>query len=73
MRKNQEEKYKQTIIRLHGALKRITKYQTPKQMRRSSDRDWGLPFEECIVMAYENIQQEAESAIKGVRIPKGSQ
>ena len=55
---------------MYRALKRITKYQTTDQMRRSSDRDWGLPYEECLGMAYENIQGEAKTALKGVRKPQ---
>lgn len=59
-----------TIARLYDALKRITQYDTPGRLRRSSEKDWGVDFEEAIEMAYENIQEEAKRAIKGVRRPK---
>jgi hypothetical protein len=59
--------------RYYDALKRITEYQTPARMRRSSEKDWGLPFEEHLEYAYENIQQEAKTAILGRRRPAGKQ
>ncbi len=57
--------------RMYDALKRIAHdYQTPAQLRRSCSRDYGLAAQEAIEMAYENIQGEAKSAIKGVRRPE---
>lgn len=53
-------------------LERIAKgYQTPDQLRRSSQREWGLDYEEALEYAYDNIQQLAKNAIKGLRKPKG--
>lgn len=52
------------------ALKRITRYQTVEQLRRKSQSDWGLPFEEALEYAYENVVQEARNAVKGKRRPK---
>ncbi len=61
-------------LRLYTALKVIAKaYQTPAQIRRTSEKKWGLPYCEALEYAYENIQQEARNAIKGVRIPKPKQ
>ncbi|WP_186095650.1 hypothetical protein [Burkholderia gladioli] len=61
-------------LRLYTALKVIaTAYQTPAQIRRTSEKKWGLPYCEALEYAYENIQQEARNAIKGVRIPKPKQ
>lgn len=57
-------------LRLLHTLKRIAAYDTPERMRRSSQKDWGVEFEECMEMAYENIQQEAKRAIRGVRVVK---
>ena len=54
----------------YDALKRITLYQTPERLRRASEKDWGLGFEEAIEYSYENIKQEAKDAIKGKRRPK---
>jgi len=56
--------------RYYDALKRITLYQSPDRMHRSSEKDWGLSFEETLEYAYENIQQDARRAIKGKRRPK---
>jgi hypothetical protein len=58
------------FARMHGALKAITKYQTPDQLRKSSRKDWGVELEEALEMAYENIQETAKDGISGVRLPK---
>ena len=55
----------------YDALKKIASdYQTSTQLRRNSERQYGLPFEEVIEMAYDNIQGIAKAAIKGKRRPK---
>ena len=55
-------------IMLH-ALKKIAKgYQTPDQLRRNAEKEYGLDYEESLEYAYENIQSLAKSATKGVRI-----
>lgn len=57
------------IAIMYNALKQIAKeYQTPKQLRHDSEKDWGVGFEEALEMSYENIQQTASQAIKGVNI-----
>lgn len=49
-------------------LKRIAKgYQTTEQLRRGSEKQYGLEYEEALEMAYENIQVEAETASKGLK------
>jgi hypothetical protein len=55
-------------IKLLATLKRIAAYDPPERLRRNSGKMWGLDFEEAIEMAYENMQQEAKSAIRGVRV-----
>ena len=57
-------------LRYYEALKRITRYATVDQLRRGSEKDYGLPFEEALEYAYENIKNEAEAAIKGKRRPR---
>lgn len=58
-------------IRFYDALKQIAKgYQTPAQLRRSAEREYGIDAGEAIEMAYENIQELAARAIKGVRIKR---
>jgi uncharacterized protein (UPF0147 family) len=50
------------------ALKKISKdYQTPSQLRKNADKQYGLGYEEAIEMSYENIQSEAAFASKGVK------
>lgn len=54
-------------------LRRIVReYQSAARLRRMSERDFGLPFEEVLEMAYENIQMEAAQAIRGKHRPKVS-
>lgn len=50
-----------------NALKKIKAYQSPSKLRKDSERDWGLGFEEAIEMAYENIQNDAAFACKGIK------
>ena len=40
------------------------KYQTIKQLRRNCEKDYGLPFEEALEMAYENAIDEIEALRK---------
>ncbi|MCK9627706.1 MAG: hypothetical protein M0R37_03840 [Bacteroidales bacterium] len=61
-----EKQRKQFNIMLN-ALKTIKAYQSPRQLRKESLKDWGLDFEEAIEMAYENIQNEACSSCKNVK------
>lgn len=44
----------------YDTLKRIAKgYQTPDQLRRNSERDFGCRYHEALEMTYENLQMEA--------------
>lgn len=54
----------------YDALKRITKYQTVQQLRRNSEKEYGLSFEEALEYAYENVKEEAIRVIKGKQRPK---
>jgi hypothetical protein len=56
--------------RFSEALRRITAYMTPEQLRRRSEKEYGLSYNEALEMAYENIQGEAQAALKGYRRPK---
>lgn len=56
--------------RLYDALKRISKYMNPEELRRVSEKKYGLDGDEAIEMAYENVLNEARSAIKGLRRPE---
>ena len=56
--------------RMYDALKRIARgYQAPDQLRRNSERQYGLDYAEALEYAYENMQQDAKNAIKGLRRP----
>lgn len=49
-------------------LKKISKqYQTPAQLRKGSQGEYGIDFEEALEMSYENIQNEAAFGCKGVK------
>jgi hypothetical protein len=55
----------------YDTLKRIAKgYQTPDQLRRNSERDFGCSFSDALEMTYENLQNDAARAIHGKRRPK---
>lgn len=61
------EKQKLQFNLMLNALKKIKAYQSPEKLRKDSEKDWGLDFEEAIEMAYENIQLDATFACKGVK------
>lgn len=56
--------------RMYVALQRIAAYQSVSRLRRSSNKDWGMDFEEALEMAYENVLQEAKNGLKGIRKPR---
>ena len=55
--------------RLYDALKLITQYDPPRQLRHAAERHYGLEYEEVLEMAYENIRDEAKAAIRGMKRP----
>lgn len=64
MNKKQAERFN----RMRDTLRRIAmEYQTPDQLRRSSNKQWGLDYQEALEYSYENVQQEARAAIRGIR------
>lgn len=64
MTKNQIQQFN----KMRNALIRINKgYMTPDQIRRCTDKEYGLSYEDSLEMAYENLQSEAKEAVKGVR------
>lgn len=61
-------KQKQQFNFMLATLKKISKgYMTPDQLRKNSEKMYGLEFEECIEMTYDNIQSDAAQACKNVR------
>lgn len=51
-----------------ATLKKIAKgYMTPAQIKRHSEKMYGLDAEETLEMSYENIQDDAASAMKGIK------
>jgi len=55
-------------MRYWKALKRMSKYMTPAQIRR--DSGMGLDYREYLEMAYENLREEAIIAIRRRKPPK---
>ena len=43
------------------------KYMTTNQIRKQSEKDYGLDYGEALEMAYENVQSIAKEAVKGVK------
>jgi hypothetical protein len=64
MTPKQTDQFNNMLITLRMIAK---EYQTPAQLRRNSGRQYGLEYEESLEMAYENIQEAAKTAIKGVK------
>jgi hypothetical protein len=65
--KTQQKQFNQ----MRSALITISKgYQTASQLRKSATKQFGLDYEEVIEMSYENIQNTAAQAVKGVKILK---
>lgn len=61
------QKEKQQFNKMRRALKEIASYQSPDKLRRESQKDWGLDYEEALEMAYENVISTAKYASKGIR------
>ena len=57
-------------LRYWEALKRITNYQSITHLRLHSERDWGLPYQEALEMAYENVLEEARQAVGRRKMPR---
>lgn len=55
--------------RFYAALKRITIYDPPAYLRKSSEMAYGLDHAEALEMAYENVIREAKAALCGYRRP----
>ena len=51
----------------HTLLRISKQYMSSQKLRKESEGEYGLEFEESIEMAYDNIQGEAKSAVKGVK------
>lgn len=51
---------------MYIALKRITQYMSIKQIKKSSNKDYGLSYEEMLEMSYENLMSEAKNGLKGI-------
>lgn len=65
------EKQHEQFNKMLDTLQKIAKYyQSPNQLRRASEKDYGLDFEEALEMSYDNIQEDAKKAIKGVKFLK---
>lgn len=55
--------------RMVAALVTIHKlYQTPAQLKKNSQKQYGIDYVEALEMAYENIQNDAKFAVKGIKI-----
>jgi len=50
----------------------MASYQTPEQLRRHAESDYGCGYEEALEMAYENLLQTAKMAKKKLPRPRPS-
>ena len=52
-------------------LRRISRdYLTVEQIKRNAERKYGIPYQEALELAYENMQLDAADVIKGKRRPR---
>ena len=58
------------IEQMYNALRRITMYDNPARLKKTSGARYGLPDFEAIEYAYENVLAEARVGLRGVRMPK---
>lgn len=56
---------------LVAALENIANYTPPDELRECSDDEFGLDPDEAIDMAYENVIEEAKSALRRIPIATG--
>ncbi len=56
------------LQKLYDALKLIASYDPPERVKKDAE-SFGLGESEAVEMAYENLIQEAKSAIRGMRRP----
>ncbi|WP_333862586.1 hypothetical protein [Sphingobacterium sp.] len=61
------EKQKAQFNLMLEALKAIKAYQSPSKLRKDSEKDCGLEYEEALEMSYENIQATATLACKNIK------
>lgn len=58
-------------LKLYNALRLIAKgYDSAERLLRSGECEYGLSGEEVLTYAYENMQEEAKFALKGVRVER---
>lgn len=66
-----EEKRLANAQRMYDALQRIAKlFYTSEEIQRRGEALYGLPWQEVLEMTYDNMQQTARDALKGIRRPK---
>lgn len=52
-------------------LRRIARdYLTVEQLQRDSEKKYGIPYQEALELAYENMQLDAARVIRGKRRPR---
>jgi len=64
------DRTEQKSLKMYSALSHIAKFDSPERLRRHSEKDYGVSYEEALEMAYENVLQVAKNAIKGLRIKR---
>jgi hypothetical protein len=62
---------RQRYLQLYTALQKIAKeFLTAEELHRRSEKLYGLPYHEALEMAYDNMQNTAKAALRGIRRPK---
>lgn len=61
-------KQKEQFNKMRAALKRIAHdYESPEDIEKHAEKKWGLPVDEAMRYAYDNVKAEAANAVRGVR------
>lgn len=55
--------------RYYDALKLIATCRSPEWLRKNAEKEYGVPYEEALEMAYENLSSVAQQATRGRRRP----
>ena len=56
--------WEQRAIHAEAALRVIASYDSIQRLRRESEKRYGLDYTEALEMAYENIIEDAKSALR---------
>lgn len=54
----------------YDALKHMAKYKSSDWLRSHAEKEYGLPYEETLEAAYDNLREEIRYVLRGKRRPR---